>query len=120
MINILYGINNGLLNRHDEFVVHNRNRNMRSVSLIVLLAVAFGVIVPPLIPMAAHDEFPMIGTLDVCNSAVPALSSNGEMPCMNECPCKQGPAPVIVYAEKIDLLFTHFLLASQNELPPKA
>ncbi len=93
---------------------------MRSVSLIVLLAVAFGVIVPPLIPMAAHDESPMIGNIDICNSGVPALSSNGEMPCMNECPCKQGLVPVIVYAEKIDPLFTHFLLASRNERPPKA
>lgn len=93
---------------------------MRSVSLIVLLAVAFGVIVPPLIPMAAHDESLMIGNIDVCNSAVPALSSNGEMTCMHECPCKEGPVPVIVNAEQIDQIFTHFLLPSQNERPPKA
>jgi len=95
---------------------------MRWLSVVVIIAIALSVVVPPAltITLAQGGQPAAIGVLDVCHSATPALSSNGEMPCMNECPCKQGPVPVIVYAEKIDPILTHFLLSSQNERPPKA
>ena len=95
---------------------------MKCLSVVVIIAIVLGVVVPPVLTItpAQGGQSAAIRVLDVCHSATPALSSNGDMPCMNECPCKQGLVPVIVYAEKIDPLFTHFLLASQNERPPKA
>jgi hypothetical protein len=61
--------------------------SMKWNAVIVLLAIALGIFAPPSLPaMIAHGGQASIGILDVCHSAAPALSSNGEMPCVSECP----------------------------------
>jgi len=92
---------------------------MRSVSFIVLLAVAFGFIVPPLVPMVAHDESPMIGNIDICNSAVPALSSSGEMPFVSARLCNFAPTVSVSTYEPVHPRFTELIFTAPNEHPPK-
>lgn len=96
--------------------------SMRWKAVIVLLAVLIGIVVPPSLPlMTATGVQASLGSLDVCHKASPALFSHGgEMPCLNECPCQPLPLasiniPVIPSSD-----FKPFLLAFQDERPPKA
>jgi hypothetical protein len=93
---------------------------MRWKAIIVLLAVALSIVVPPSLSlMIADGGHPLIGTLDVCHSATPALSSHGDMPCLNECPCCPFPLAQIKVAEITNPPFKPLLLAFQDERPPK-
>jgi len=94
---------------------------MRWRAIIVLLAIALGAVVPPSLALnSAHGGQAAIGTLDVCGSAAPALSANGEMPCVNECPCKQVPLSAVGQAGPVRHIFTQTLIPAQNDRPPKA
>ncbi len=94
---------------------------MRWQAVIILIALAFTIIVPPSFTLIVnHAGQPVLGALDVCHSAVPALSSNGHMPCLSECPCKQIPALSVAYSEESDPLFTAFLIISRTDRPPRA
>ena len=94
---------------------------MRWKALIVLLTIALGLIVPPSLALNnALGGQTTIGTLDVCSSATPALSANGEMPCVNECPCKQVPLSAVGQAGPVRHIFTQTLIPAQNDRPPKA
>jgi hypothetical protein len=94
---------------------------MRWQAVIVLVAIAVSIVVPPSLPRTiAHDVKSTIGTLNVCPSATPALSSNGEMPCINAVPCTHNPALYVAFCKSTDLVFTQLFLLKQNEHPPKA
>jgi hypothetical protein len=93
---------------------------MRVQTIIILLAIALSIVVPPSLPFAiSHGGQSSIGTLDVCHSATPALSSNGDMQCINECPC--GPLPLALenVAEITPPTCKPFFIAFQDERPPK-
>jgi hypothetical protein len=93
---------------------------MRWQAIIVLLAVALSIVVPPSLSLTIADGgHSMIGTLDVCHSAAPALSSNGEMPCVNECPCRPLPLAQKKVSEIANPPFKPLLIAFQDERPPK-
>jgi hypothetical protein len=89
--------------------------------IIVLLALALSIVAPPVLPiLVAQDGQAEIGTLDLCRSATPALSSNGDMPCINvgtNLPLPQGAVKVSAAATP---LFKPFNLAFQDERPPKS
>jgi hypothetical protein len=95
---------------------------MKWISLIVL-AVLLMTALSPLtafaVPVAGAGA-PVLGTLDVCHSATPALSSGGTMPWVNESPGDQVPLLVISSHEQSPLLFSHLILPSQYDRPPKA
>ncbi len=95
--------------------------NMRRLALIVLLAIAFSMVIPPAVSLTMSDSGKaIIGTLNVCGPATPALSSNGEMPCMNECrfhPLSLAGTEVLQISNSPLL---SFFFASQDERPPKA
>jgi hypothetical protein len=74
---------------------------------------------PSFSSVIGHDNKPVLGTLDVCHTATPALASNGEMPCMNECPCGHVPASPVAFAKQFDPLISEFLLITRNERPPQ-
>lgn len=62
---------------------------MKWKSVLILLSIALSIVLPPSFPLLSdHGATAAIGTLDVCHSAMPALSSNGDMPCVNECACR--------------------------------
>jgi len=94
---------------------------MRLQAIIVLLAITLSIIVPPVLPgMVAPGGPAEIGTLDVCHSATPALSSNGDMPCINECmnqplPPGHSKVPAVTIPR-----FTPLCIAFQDERPPKS
>jgi len=94
---------------------------MRWNAIIVLLAIALSIVVPPVLPiMVAQGSQAELGTLDVCHSATPALSSNGDMPCINESmnwPLPQGLSKVSAVAAPC---FKPFSIAFQDERPPKS
>jgi hypothetical protein len=94
---------------------------MKWQALIILLAIALSIVVPPSLPfLSDHGAMAAIGTLDTCHSATPALSANGDMPCMNECPCRHLPFAESKTADIFTPLFKPLLIAFQDERPPKA
>lgn len=105
----------------DRISVYHYSRLMRWQAVIVLIALAFTIALPPSFTASGgSDEQPVLGSLDVCHSATPALASSGGMPCMFECPCNPVPAPSIVYSEQTNSVITDTLLISRNERPPQS
>ena len=93
---------------------------MKWQALIILAAIVVSIIVPSSLPLLSnHDGQAAIGTLDVCHSATPAISSNGDMPYVNECSCKAPLLALSSAAEVLSPLFKPFLIAFQDERPPK-
>lgn len=62
----------------------------------------------------------LLVNLDVCNSAAPALSSNGEMPCVSVCSCCSVPTISISTNEPAHPRFTELIFTAPNGHPPKA
>jgi hypothetical protein len=93
---------------------------MRWESVIVLAAITLSIIVPPSLPLAYRGGQAEIGTLDVCHSATPALSSNGDMPCAIECPCLPLPLALAENARVHNSSIQAFFLTRNQERPPEA
>lgn len=93
---------------------------MKWQALIVLVAIALSIVIPPSLPfLPGHRAMVAIGTIDVCHSAMPAVSGNGDMPCMHECLC--GPLPPELYNNVAipNPLIKPFAISYQDERPPK-
>lgn len=94
---------------------------MKWKALIVLFAIGIGMFIPPGLSMiACHDAQSSIGNLDVCRSATPALFSNGEMPCVNECAFNTRPLSQCMASDILNPTFQPFFIAFQDERPPKS
>jgi len=94
---------------------------MRWAAFLVLLALLLGFLVPQPAEMTVmRNGHLMIGSLDVCHSATPVLSTNGDIPYLNPGACVQIPASLIVHANISDPVFPQFLFPQQNDRPPKA
>lgn len=94
---------------------------MRWKSVIVLLAIALGTVLPPSLPlMAAQGADISIGTLDVCHGAAPALFTAGDTPCVHECPCNPVPPSSLGTPAIAAPSFKPFLIAYQDERPPQS
>ncbi len=94
---------------------------MRWQAVIVLLAIAVGAIVPPSFNLTiGHDCQAELGTLDLCHSGTPAISANGDMPCMKEGSyLPLPPARAKVHAEANSPV-NPASMAFQDERPPEA
>jgi hypothetical protein len=95
---------------------------MRSVSVILLVVLAFTVFAPmtSYTLMVVNDGRAFLGTLDVCHSAAPALSSNGEMPCVPIAVHSAIPSLSMMNLEPGNPLFTELILTTCNEHPPRS
>jgi hypothetical protein len=94
---------------------------MKLKAVIILLALGLSIALPPsLTLMTDRGEQATIGTLDVCHAATPALSSNGEMPCVIESTCYPLYLTLNTTAEPISSPFKPLLFAFQDERPPKS
>ncbi len=94
---------------------------MRWQAFIILAAIVLSIAGPPtLILTGVHDSRTEIGTLDVCHSSAPALSSNGEMPCVNECTFNAHPLAPSMVSEISNSPCKPFYIAFQDERPPKS
>jgi hypothetical protein len=94
---------------------------MKWNAVIILFAILIGVVVPPSLPLiTAAGVQASLGELDVCHSAAPALSSNGEMPCV---PINTSKLPIylsITASDSFHPVITEVVFTAPNEHPPKA
>ncbi len=94
---------------------------MKWQAIIILAAIALSSVIPPSLPLLSYNGTQAaIGTLDVCHSAIPALSSSGEMPCVGECPCLPSPLSRTEVLHTSNPLGKPYLIPFQDERPPKA
>lgn len=95
---------------------------MKRVTVILLVVLAFTALAPlsPLSLIIDRQEQPLLDNLDVCNSAAPALSSNGEMPCVNINPSKLPLSIFITTSNPFHPAFTEVVFTAPNEQPPQA
>lgn len=95
---------------------------MKRVTVILLIVLAFTLLAPlsPLSLIIDRQEQPLLGNLDVCNSAAPALSSNGEMPCVTITPSKLPFYLSVTTSDSFHPVFTAVVFTAPNEHPPKA
>jgi hypothetical protein len=95
---------------------------MKWVSVILVVILAFTVLAPlsPFALIMDRQEQPLVGNLDVCNSAAPALSSNGEMPCININSSKIPVYLSITTSDPFHPIFSEVVFTAPNEQPPKA
>ena len=94
---------------------------MKWKALIVLLAIAFSVVLPPSLPyLSDNGAIAAIGTLDVCHSATPALSSNGDMPCVTASICIAAPLLAESTNDSLQKTYSELILSSRNEQPPRS
>lgn len=94
---------------------------MKWNAVIVLFAILISVVVPPSLTLiTATGTQASLGELDVCHSAAPALSSNGEMPCVHSNTSKLPMYLSITTSDPFHPVITEVVFTSPNEHPPKA
>jgi len=94
---------------------------MKWQAVTVLLAIALTIVIPPSFSLSCgHAEHTMIGTLDICHSSPLALSSNGNMPFIQESFCHPLPLVLQESFEIVNPFFKPVVTAFQDEHPPKA
>ena len=94
---------------------------MRWQCLIVLMAITVSAVASPsLPPTIAYDRESMIEVLNVCHPVTLALSSNGDMPYMNEHRCSHVPLPSDSCSESLHPVTTPMFFPKTNEHPPNA
>lgn len=97
--------------------------DMRWQTVVVLMAITLSAVFPQSMPLtvaSGGQSQSMNGVLNICHSTTPALSSHGEIPCVNTCPSRHIPAPFIAFSKGTETVFTQLFLSKQNEHPPKA
>jgi hypothetical protein len=93
---------------------------MRWQALAILVILVFGILLPPTLPfMSDHGAMAALVTLDVCHSATPALSSNGDMPFLNSNTIQHLPMAMVPFTDVADSPSMPFIIALQDERPPK-
>jgi hypothetical protein len=96
--------------------------SMRSLSILLLIVFAV-TLVTPLSSFSLDrtgKDCDMLSTLDVCNSAAPALSSNGEMPCVHMTANGIIHVVFVTFHETTCPVFTELILTTRNEQPPQS
>lgn len=95
---------------------------MKQVTYILLVVIAFTVFVPMTLFTLTilNDGGSFLGNLDVCHSAAPALSSNGEMPCVTASICIAAPLLTDSTNDPLQKVFLELMLSSRNEQPPRS
>ncbi len=98
-------------------------RTMKWATAMLLFVLVFTVLTPlsptSLILSADRSENAYVN-LDVCHSAAPAFSSDGEMPFLNMTITSYQPAFLRVSGDPAGPLFTELILAYRSEQPPRS
>jgi hypothetical protein len=91
---------------------------MKWKTVIVLLSITLSIVASPSVNLMARHEA-QIGTLDVCHSATPSLSSHVDMPWIKQWACLH----LSLAAGQSDDLSSHLfkwpLIVFQDEHPPE-
>ena len=101
---------------------NNYTLSMKWISYILLVVLAFTVLAPvaSFALVIVNDGRCFLGNLDVCHTAAPALSSNGEMPCVPLSVHNGIPSLSMTNLEPDNPLFTELILTTHNEHPPRS
>jgi hypothetical protein len=95
---------------------------MKGTAYIVIIAITIAALSPItlLTVPVNHAGQPVLGDLNVCRSSTPALSSNGDMPCVNVSPCPQAPPlSIAIFHPSVSRVTLH-VMSSEVEQPPRA
>lgn len=95
---------------------------MKSLSVLLLVVLLITALAPTvaLTFSVTTEGAPVLGMLDVCHQANPAVSSSGLMPFIHQCPCVQIPSLLVTYLDLATQAFPQFLFSRQNDRPPQA
>jgi hypothetical protein len=94
---------------------------MKGQALLIFLVLAFGVLVSPsLLPKPSYLDQAAFEYSGIERSTNLALAIFGDMPCLNQCPCKPFPLSLNNASEVVRPLFLSFLFTYQEERPPKS
>ena len=88
--------------------------------LLVLLVITAVAPVTCFAIVITNDGSSFLGNLDVCHSATPALSSNGEAPCVSLAFCSIVPSFSVSFTEPVHPVYSELILTSSSEHPPKS
>jgi hypothetical protein len=91
---------------------------MKAAALIILIAltVSMGA---PLSVIPPHGDGKYLRTLDVCDAANPALSTNSTMPGIHVSPDIVMPAEFAGFTHQMDDVFHPLLITIQKDRPPQ-
>jgi hypothetical protein len=93
---------------------------MKWKAILVLLSITLSIGAPPSLPLITdHGVKTVIGSLDVCHAATPALSSTGDVPYMNEFPSWHLPLAKSKNTGIYTPPFKPIVIAFLDERPPK-
>jgi len=92
---------------------------MKTISVIILLALSLSVTPQAIVinPYAGAEA--SLLTLNVCDNSGSGVLSNPDMPFVYECPCKLVPSGFIGFNDIPNPTFNPFLAALPKEHPPK-
>lgn len=96
---------------------------MKWATIMLLLVLAFTVLTPVSsfsLFIAPEHGSEVFADLDVCHSAAPALSSNGEIPCLHMTATSIIPVEFVAFHETTYPVFAELILATRNEQPPQS
>lgn len=124
---LLFEIRTGLYYLKLELYVDSSSEKyycapMRWISILLLVILAVTLVTPlsSFSLVIAGKDRSMLSTLDVCHSAAPALSSNGEMPCVPMNAHGIVPNLFVTFPEAACPVFTELILTTRNEQPPQS
>jgi hypothetical protein len=93
---------------------------MKWQAAIILIAIVVSITVPPSLSFnVVHDKQAEIAILDICHSATPALSTNGDMPGINALFCRLFPLVACIISIQNAPSLKTSIIAFQDEHPPK-
>ena len=95
---------------------------MKPTAYLLLIVLAFTVVAPmtSFTFIGRSDGGTFLGELDVCHSAAPALSANGEMPCVGMTSGIVLPSFSIAISAPVQPVFTELILSGSTEHPPQS
>lgn len=95
---------------------------MVRISLILLIVMIITLLAPVSLCLQSpkQTEYSLFVGLDVCHSAAPALSSNGDMPCVHAIPNSVDPIVSMSTNASFHPIFSYPILSSRTERPPQA
>jgi hypothetical protein len=106
----------------DRIKIYFYTSIMKQVTCVLLVVIAFTVFVPMTLftLTIVNNGGSFLGNLDVCHSASPALSLNGEMPCVTASICITAPLLSESVNDSLHNVILELILSSRNEQPPQS
>lgn len=94
---------------------------MKTGSILILLALVIPAIIPPVTMLdVTNNSQSSIFALDVCTPLNSAATANADMPSLHECMCSLTPSASTSFYIALNPVFNPFIIAFQEDRPPRA